>query len=186
VQYRLKWLGLFKGRPHGHFGPSTKSAVVAFQKRNGLRQTGTVDYQTWKPLIRKTIRARGLIPKGCHTAGWHACYDRLRHQLTLFHNGRLQNAWLVRGGAANTQTRTGSFHVFYRDAHHRSSLFDHAPMPYAQFFSGGEAIHGSRHMVNPFRGHSHGCVNMWVEDARQLWRLTSNKSLTVRVYGRWN
>jgi lipoprotein-anchoring transpeptidase ErfK/SrfK len=58
-------------------------------------------------------------------------------------------------------------------------------MPYAQFFSGGEALHGSRYMVDPFVGHSHGCVNMYVEDARVLWRLTSKHRLMVHVYGRW-
>ncbi|MGN6576653.1 MAG: L,D-transpeptidase, partial [Nocardioides sp.] len=54
-----------------------------------------------------------------------------------------------------------------------------------QFFSGGQALHGSRLMMNPFIGHSHGCVNFWVEDARQLWNLTADGPLRVRVYGAW-
>jgi hypothetical protein len=41
-------------------------------------------------------------------------------------------------------------------------------------------------MMNPYSGHSHGCVNFWTEDARQLWRLTSTTPLRVQVYGRWN
>jgi hypothetical protein len=59
-------------------------------------------------------------------------------------------------------------------------------MPYSQFFSGGQALHGSRLMMNPFVGHSHGCVNFWVEDARQLWNLTADGPLRVRVYGAWS
>jgi lipoprotein-anchoring transpeptidase ErfK/SrfK len=41
-------------------------------------------------------------------------------------------------------------------------------------------------MTDPFYGHSHGCVNMYVEDARQLWRLTNGKRLMVTVYGAWD
>jgi lipoprotein-anchoring transpeptidase ErfK/SrfK len=41
-------------------------------------------------------------------------------------------------------------------------------------------------MMDPFSGHSHGCVNMYIEDARQLWSLTSNVRLGVHVYGRWS
>jgi lipoprotein-anchoring transpeptidase ErfK/SrfK len=136
-------------------------------------------------LIQQTIRGRRLIPKTCHSSGWQVCYDRFRHQVTLFHNGSLYNSWLVRGGMSSNPTRTGTFRVYYRDIDHRSSEFENAPMPYAQFFSGGEALHGSRYMVDPFVGHSHGCVNMYVEDARVLWRLTSKHRLMVHVYGRW-
>jgi lipoprotein-anchoring transpeptidase ErfK/SrfK len=186
VQYRLTWLGLLHASPDGRFGPKTKAAVLRFQKHNGLRQTGIVGYQTWRSLIIQTIRGRRAIPKVCKAAGWQACYDRLRHQVTLYHNGTLHNAWLVRGGAADTPTRSGNFTVFSRDIDHRSHEFEGAPMPYSQFFSGGEALHGSRFMVDPFTGHSHGCVNMWVEDARQLWRLTSTKHLGVHVYGAWD
>ncbi|MGZ4442086.1 MAG: L,D-transpeptidase family protein [Nocardioidaceae bacterium] len=186
VQFRLKWLGFFKGTPDGHFRAGTRDAVLAFQKANGLRETGTVNRPTWKPLIQQTIRGARLIPKGCRAAGAHACYDRRRHQLTLFRDGHLVNAWLGRGGRRSNPTRVGTFRVYYRDADHRSSEYDNAPMPYAQFFSGGEAIHGSRYMVNPFRGHSHGCVNLYVEDAHQLWKLTASRPLTVHVYGRWS
>ena len=92
----------------------------------------------------------------------------------------------VRGGDYYTPTRTGRFRVYYRDIDHVSTTYDDAPMPYSQFFSGGEALHGSRYMMDPYVGHSHGCVNFWTEDARQLWRLTSTKRLYVHVYGAWD
>lgn len=186
VQYRLRWLGLLDATPNGHFGPLTKAAVVKFQKRNGLRPTGKVNYRTWQPLIKKTVRGRFAVPDKCKNQGWHACYDRRRHQLNLYHNGSLLNSWLVRGGDYSMQTRTGNFKVYYRDIDHRSRTYDGAPMPYSQFFSGGQALHGSRYMVDPFEGHSHGCVNMWVKDARQLWKLTSTHPLRVHVYGAWD
>jgi hypothetical protein len=185
VQYRLKRVGLFDAVPNGHFGPVTKAAVKTFQARIGLTPTGIVGYRTWRPLIRQSVRGRRAVPDGCKTDGWHACYDRSWHQVGLYHDGALLNSWLVRGGGTSTRTRKGTFRVYHRDIDHVSSVF-HTPMPYAQFFSGGQALHGSRLMMDPYDGHSHGCVNFWTEDARQLWHLTSKRRLWVHVYGRWS
>ncbi len=185
VQYRLKRVGLFEAVPNGHFGPITEAGVKAFQKRNGLTPTGTVNHPTWRRLIKQSVRGRDLVPRGCKTTGWHACYDRWWHQVNLYRDGKLLNSWLVRGGGTSTRTRTGTFRVYYRDIDHVSSIFN-TPMPYAQFFSGGQALHGSRLMMDPYLGHSHGCVNLWTEDARQLWQLSSTKRLWVHVYGQWS
>ena len=186
VQYRLKRLGFITWSPDGRFGPRTEAAVRAFQTANGLTATGIVNARTWPPLIRQSLRGRGAVPHACKSAGWHACYDRWWHQVSLYHDGTLVNSWFARGGASSTPTRTGTYVVYYRDIDHVSSTFDNAPMPYAQFFSGGQALHGSRLMMDPWVGHSHGCVNLWTEDARQLWNLTSTKRLWVHVYGRWS
>ncbi|PJJ56038.1 L,D-transpeptidase-like protein [Mumia flava] len=185
LQYRLRWAGAYGGRVSGYYGKSTKKAVKRFQKRVGLRRTGKANPRTWAKLIPKTTRARKKIPKACKRKGWVACYDRKRHQVTLWRSGRMWNAWLVRGGSASTPTRTGRFSVFLRSRHHVSSLFE-SKMPYAQFFSGGQAFHASYLMMDPFDGHSHGCVNMSIPDARQLWNLTASDPMRVVVYGAWD
>jgi hypothetical protein len=185
LQYRLRWLEYFDRVPTGYYGDVTKAAVVRFQQRIGVPATGVVGYRTWRPLIQRTVRGRADVPTGCLSGGRHACYDRLRHQVSLYRDGRLLNSWLVRGGAAQTPTRVGVFRVYWRDIDHVSTLYGNSPMPYSQFFSGGQALHGSRLMMDPFVGHSHGCVNFWVEDARQLWRLTAAYPLAVHVYGAW-
>jgi len=186
LQHRLKWVGLFSATPNGQFGPITERAVKQYQKRVGLKRTGVADFRVWERLIARTVRGRHAIPKVCKSTGWHACYDRQRHQVLLYKSSELQNSWLVRGGASDSQTRTGDFQVQWRDEDHTSQSFGGAPMPYSQFFSGGQALHGSRNMVSPFEGHSHGCVNFWVEDARQLWKMTHDKRLYVHVYGAWD
>jgi peptidoglycan hydrolase-like protein with peptidoglycan-binding domain len=186
VQIRLKRLGYLGARPNGMFGPKTERAVKRFQRDVRLRPTGRVNAATWHPLIKRSTFGKRVAPKACHKRGWHVCYDRWRHQASLYRNGRLHNSWLVRGGSASTPTRTGNFEVFRRSKNHRSRSFGGAPMPYSQFFSGGQALHGSRNMMNPNEGHSHGCVNFWVEDARQLWNLTHDKRLFVHVYGAWD
>lgn len=186
VQIRLRRLGLLGVRPNGTYGPRTERAVKNFQRQQGLRVTGTVNAKTWVPLIQKSFRGRGVVPAACTSRGWHVCYDRYRHQATLYRHGVMHNSWLVRGGGYDTQTRVGDFTVQWRNEDHYSRTYDGAPMPYSQFFSGGQALHGSRNMMNPYVGHSHGCVNFWVEDARQLWRLTFDKRLHVHVYGAWS
>lgn len=186
VQIRLRRLGYFTVTPNGVFGPQTERAVKRFQRALGLRVNGRLNAETWKPLIRRSTFGKRVVPSACRDRGWHACYDRKRHQVSLFRNGRLYNSWLVRGGSYYRQTRVGNFTVQWRNEDHRSRLYDGAPMPYAQFFSGGQALHGSRLMMNPYVGHSHGCVNFWVEDARQLWNITYDKRLHVHVYGAWD
>lgn len=185
LQYRLKWVGLFKAAPTGYYGTVTRAAVRAFQTRRHLPATGTATPATWKLLLQRTVRNPGGIPAVCKTAGWHACYDRAFHSVTLWDNGSIYNTWLVRGGGSTTQTRTGTHRVYYRDINHVSGVYG-SPMPYSQFFDGGEALHGSRLLMDPFVGHSHGCVNFYVEDARQLWNLTHDKPLAVTVYGAWS
>jgi Putative peptidoglycan binding domain/L,D-transpeptidase catalytic domain len=185
LQYRLRWAGVYKGPVTGTFANKTYRAVKRFQRRHHLEVTGKANVRTWKKLIPRTVRGRADIPPRCKRAGWHACYDRKRHQVTLWRNGTLWNSWLVRGGSSTHQTRVGRFEVFYRDKDHVSSLYD-SPMPHSQFFSGGQAFHGSSLMMDPFVDHSHGCVNMYREDARQLWQLTAKRELKVRVYGAWD
>jgi Putative peptidoglycan binding domain/L,D-transpeptidase catalytic domain len=186
LQYRLTWAGSYDGPVTGYFGDLTKAAVKRYQRSIRLTASGVADTATWRHLIPATVRGRKHIPDSCADgSGWDACYDRTRHEVTVWRDGKLRNAWLVRGGGSDTPTRTGDFSVYYRDIDHVSGLYD-SPMPYSQFFSGGEAFHGSGTMVDPFTGHSHGCINMYVEDARQLWKLTAKAPLGVHVHGAWS
>ncbi|MBR2375412.1 MAG: spore cortex-lytic enzyme [Clostridia bacterium] len=50
VQRRLKLWGYYKGSVDGVFGAGTKSAVIAFQKKNGLTADGIVGQSTYKAL----------------------------------------------------------------------------------------------------------------------------------------
>jgi len=46
MQKFLKEQGFFKGTPSPNYGPATKKAVQAFQKANGLEETGVADAET--------------------------------------------------------------------------------------------------------------------------------------------
>ena len=50
VQRRLKLWGYYKGNADGVFGAGTREAVIAFQKKNGLKADGVVGKSTYKAL----------------------------------------------------------------------------------------------------------------------------------------
>lgn len=87
----------------------------------------------------------------------------------------------IRSGKPGFPTRTGRFTVGWRNAEHTSTQY-HAPMPFAQFFSGGQAFHG-RYATPFYEPGSHGCVNLAYRDAERLWQ-TLIKGDTVYIYGR--
>jgi lipoprotein-anchoring transpeptidase ErfK/SrfK len=87
-----------------------------------------------------------------------------------------QQAWLMRDGKVSygpvpvatgqpsAPTAPGTFTVFWKDLHHRSSLFRNAPMPYSVFFDGDNAFH-----EDSVRTPSHGCVHLTHEAARTFY-----------------
>jgi hypothetical protein len=56
---------LFSGRPTGFFGPMTRQAIMRFQERYGLEQTGRLDEATREAMneLRKE-RKNGMMPPG--------------------------------------------------------------------------------------------------------------------------
>ncbi|HZT51478.1 MAG TPA: peptidoglycan-binding domain-containing protein [Stellaceae bacterium] len=50
AQRTLKQQGLYKGKVDGRSGPQTIAAIEAFQRKNGLKQTGWLDQPTWNAL----------------------------------------------------------------------------------------------------------------------------------------
>lgn len=50
VQRRLKLWGYYNGAVDGSFGAGTRNAVIAFQKKNGLKADGVVGKSTYKAL----------------------------------------------------------------------------------------------------------------------------------------
>jgi hypothetical protein len=185
VQYRLRWAHVYTGPVTGTFGSLTETAVKKFQASRHLPATGKVDLATWQLLIPASARALSQVPAVCKKPGWHACYNRTTHEAYLYASGVLWNLWLVRGGSSSAQTVLGTYPVFARYLRKTSSLY-HTLMLYFQKFHGGEGLHGSVTMIDPFVGHSHGCVNMYIPDAKVLWDMTQTVRLTVTVHGAWS
>jgi hypothetical protein len=92
-----------------------------------------------------------------------ACVDLSSQQAWLTHNGIVDYGPVpVKTGLASAPTDPGTFRVTFKDLHHRSTIFNNAPMPYSVFFNGGDAFHEGSLSVR-----SHGCVHLsWTAAAK--------------------
>jgi lipoprotein-anchoring transpeptidase ErfK/SrfK len=91
----------------------------------------------------------------CATSA-RACVDLSTQQAWLMRNGSVSYGPVpIASGMASAPTDPGTFRVFWKDLHHRSSEFHNAPMPYSVFFNGGDAFHEDNVAVK-----SNGCVHL--------------------------
>lgn len=61
LQNRLLELGLLKANPTGYFGAITREGLLAFQRFQGLSETGFVDEQTWEKLGFSSSRDKRYV-----------------------------------------------------------------------------------------------------------------------------
>jgi lipoprotein-anchoring transpeptidase ErfK/SrfK len=177
VQQRLVWTGLVL-HVNGIFDLATYKAVRKFQGKQGLHVSGTVDSRTYKRLVLVTRRGAGLDPR-CASSGQVLCIDKSQKVLRYLVGGRVVLTVDVRFGSANLPTREGVFQVYEKDRYHVSTLY-HTPMPFAMFFSGGQAVHYSKFFAAVgYAGHSHGCVN--VRDMHAILTLFSDVQIGTKV-----
>ncbi|MFC7680494.1 cell wall hydrolase [Paenibacillus sp. GCM10028914] len=55
LQYRLRTIKLYSGSIDGHYGPGTKAAVIAYQKKYGMVPNGKTSLATWKSLKKVSM-----------------------------------------------------------------------------------------------------------------------------------
>jgi lipoprotein-anchoring transpeptidase ErfK/SrfK len=122
-------------------------------------------------------------PAACESAARVICVDKSNQKLTLFENGSAVLSMKVRFGSDETPTRNGSFKIYNKESKHVSRIAG-VPMPYAMFFSGGQAIHYSADFAkNGYNGSSLGCVNTRnLNETKQLFDDVAIGD-TVYVYG---
>jgi lipoprotein-anchoring transpeptidase ErfK/SrfK len=104
--------------------------------------------------------AASKIDNRCKVQGRVLCIDKTRDKLYYMKNRKIIKTMDARFGCASTRTREGLFRVRWKSRHHVSTLY-HSKMPFAMFFSGGQAVHYSADFArNGYNGCSHGCVNI--------------------------
>ncbi|MFG2558287.1 L,D-transpeptidase family protein [Streptomyces sp. NPDC048496] len=171
LQARLRQIGHFDRSPTGYYGTLTVAAVQSFQGKRGLSRTGRTDTVTWQKLVAMTRKptAAELNPptsrpaarpdKRCMT-GRVLCISKNSRTLSWMIDGRVVSSMDVRFGSQYTPTREGTFSIYWKSRHHVSTIY-HTAMPYAMFFSGGQAVHYSADFAaRGYTGASHGCVNV--------------------------
>lgn len=174
LQSRLRQVAWFVGDVTDDYGSATETAVRGFQAKRGIAVTGYVDQRTLDRLDAMTREpttdelanrfpgdagtSAALDPR-C-TTGRALCVDKSSSTLRWVVDGRVQRTVAVRFGSQFTPTREGQFAVNSKSRDHVSSLYD-TPMPFAMFFSGGQAVHYSADFAaRGYAGASHGCVNV--------------------------
>ncbi|WP_399014499.1 L,D-transpeptidase family protein [Streptomyces sp. FIT100] len=194
LQARLRQIGYFHRSPTAFYGSMTAKAVGEFQGRRGLPVTGSVDEATWAALLGMTRRptADELRPATTNTldrpdarcmTGRVLCISKESRTLAWMIDGRVVAAMDVRFGSENTPTREGTFGVGWKARKWTSTIY-HTPMPYAMFFSGGQAVHYSADFAaRGYSGASHGCVN--VRDKAKISAVFDQVQVGDKVVVHW-
>ncbi|MFB6822329.1 peptidoglycan-binding protein [Streptomyces virginiae] len=194
LQARLRQLKLMSVAPTGFYGSKTTAAVKSFQSKHGLNATGSVDEATWKKIegASKKPTADELRPSTVNEVdapdprcmqGRVMCISKESRTLAWMIDGKVVSTMDVRFGSENTPTREGVFDVGWKAKEWTSTIY-HTPMPYAMFFSGGQAVHYSADFAaRGYNGASHGCVN--VRDKAKLSALFDQVKVGDKVVVYW-
>lgn len=138
----------FLGRPvDGKQSSADCKAIQAFQTKHGISpNAGYAGPVTWGVMnLMNKQKAVGNNPnkdgKCPVNKGRIACVN-LTLQLSWIQDGSrlVYGPVPVRTGRNGYETRTGLKKIYWRNIDHVSSIYN-VPMPYAQFFDGGQAFH---------------------------------------------
>jgi len=172
AQARLKELDWYFGDVTGTYDDQTVEAVRGFQEKRGIPVTGEIDRRTMDRLVGMSTTPTydamhniepqpGALDARC-LKGRVLCIDKTSSTLRWVIDGKVQKTMDARFGSTlnNTPTREGVFPVYLKSRDHVSQLYGSA-MPFAMFFSGGQAVHYSSDFAAVgYAGASHGCVNI--------------------------
>ena len=182
LEARLKQIGWYADPVSADYDGATVLAVRGFQAKRGIAVTGRVDQRTLarlRAMTRTPTREElfNIAPPSTTTTdaaldprcltGRAMCVDKTSRTLRWVVDGKVLKTVDVRFGSTinNTPTREGAFHVGWKSRDHVSKLYD-SSMPFAMFFSGGQAVHySSDFAARGYNGASHGCVNVRDYDA---------------------
>ena len=117
-----------------------------------------------------------LIGPAC-AASLVAKVDVSEQKMRVYSNGELAYVWRVSTARKGKYTPRGSWSAKHLSRHHKSSLYNNAPMPFSIFFRGNYAIHGTNQISKLGRPASAGCIRLHPDHASVLFRMTQNVGL---------
>jgi lipoprotein-anchoring transpeptidase ErfK/SrfK len=101
--------------------------------------------------------------------------DKASQRMSVIVNGEHRYSWPVSTGVYDTPS--GTFRPQTLSRYHRSSLFNNAPMPYAIFYDGHYAIHGTTQISQLGNRASRGCVRLHPSNAAVLFALVQKEGM---------
>ena len=106
-----------------------------------------------------------------------ASVDLSSQTMTVSKGGVVVYRWKVSTAKRGSRTPTGSWSAKWLSKNHRSSRYNNAPMPYAIFFSGHYAVHGTNAVKRLGTPASHGCVRLHPANAATLFSMAQRVGL---------
>ena len=176
LQERLTELHYPTGGVDGCAGASTKAAVQAFQKANGLTPDGVVGAKT-----RAALEAPATVEPASTRKARHVEVDLERHLLVVAAAGQIERIYSVSTGMKGHATPTGTFKIGRKEKRSWSVPYK-VWLPYASYFTNdGVAFHaGTTSVANA----SHGCVRVPEGFAREIYDLlTAGTTVIVTPLG---
>jgi len=113
-----------------------------------------------------------------------AVVDKSDQKLHLYENGLKKYSWEVSTARKGKVTPTGTWNAQWLSKYHKSSIYNNAPMPYAIFYDGNFAIHGTDQIGRLGTPASSGCVRLHPENAAVLYAMVEQagkSNFAVRV-----
>lgn len=197
AQRQLNVLHCDAGRADGRAGARTRSAVIRFQSRHGLRQSGRLDAPTRRLLYAdKPMRCdQRPVPSGSGSGRrivisqqqnwvWLVEADgRVRAQ-----GGIIDNAGNLRPGSYRTGSYCGRAARVKQNSSGSLWLDDFvrfAPCGFGfhripRYMSSGKQIHPDWYLGTNLAT-SHGCLRLSARMAATLWAFTSSRTTTIRI-----
>jgi hypothetical protein len=175
-----QWLKL---KVDGRQSTADCKAVQKFQKQYKIKPAiGFAGPVTWYQMMLLSAKKNPNAKKNCPVKSYKvACVDLNRQVTWVQKGGRVVFGPVpMRSGRKGYATRAGWHSVYRRHKNHWSTLYN-SPMPYAQFFDGGQAFHAVYGSIYTTVG-SWGCVNLKLGDAKKLWSVLK-KGDKVYVWG---
>ena len=179
----LSEMGYWTGTVDGLFDPATRSALIAFQKWEGRPITGQLTLDELDAIRTSSS------PKAREPGYAHVEVDLDRQVLLLVNDeGGVRvvpvstgngDPFIDEGQTSIAYTPRGRFMVYKKEVGWQSGPL--GSTYYANFISGGVAIHGSRSV--PFQPASHGCIRIPIFAAREMSKLLRLGTI-VLVYDR--
>lgn len=126
-------------------------------------------FKTFAAAVLVIIASFGVIAPAA--AAVVAKIDLSKQRMRVYVEGELAYVWPVSTARRGFVTPTGSYTPKALRRMHYSRKYDNAPMPYAVFFRGGYAVHGTTAVRRLGRPASHGCVRLATGNAQTLFYL---------------
>lgn len=101
--------------------------------------------------------------------------------MTVYVAERLAYTFKVSTARRGYITPVGRYQALWLSPKHRSRKYDNAPMPWAVFFHGGYAVHGTTEIRRLGKPASHGCVRLHPDNARTFFSLVKDAGIEATL-----